>query len=131
MKRFTILALVAALALMTASAFAQFPCETVPGNLIKDCGFESGGFYGPPKSWTLTGNPMQNFVTSDPPFVLSGMYGAALGQVGSNATLSQAVGANSLTFVFRNDVEYWGLDDTSLIEVKSLGTGVDLFQQNF
>ena len=131
MKRFIILALVAALSLMTASAFAQFPCGSVPGNLVKDCGFESGAFLGSPKGWTLTGNPGQNVVTSNSPFVLSGTYGAALGQVGSDATLSQTISGNTFTFQFRNDVEYWGLDEVSLVEVQSLPNGMDLYRFNF
>ena len=131
MKRFTILALVAALSLMTASAFAQFPCGTVTGNLVKDCGFESGAFLGSPKGWTLMGDTSQNVVTSNSAFVLSGTYGAALGQVGSDATLSQTIEGNTMTFQFRNDVEYWGLDDISLIEVQSLGNGKDLYKFNF
>jgi PEP-CTERM motif len=131
MKRVTILALVAALSLMTASAFAQFPCGTVPSNQVKDCGFESGGFFGPPKSWTLSGNPAQNAVTNNPLYVLSGTYGAALGQVGSEATLSQTIDGNTFTFQFRNDVNYWGVDEISLIPVKSLGGGLELYHYNF
>ncbi len=139
-------------------------CDAVAGNLITNCGFETGDFTG----WTQGGNLGFTGVTSSAPYVNSGTYGAYLGPVGSDGFLTQTftgsgthynasfwlyndggtpndftvywngvdvgpdllnvggfaytqyvaipylvgnVGANTISFGFRQDPAYWGLDD--------------------
>jgi hypothetical protein len=55
-------------------------------SLLQNGGFESGDF----SSWTLSGNPFANFVSSGSPIAPhSGKYAAAFGQAGSTGFLSQ------------------------------------------
>lgn len=55
-------------------------------NIVGNGGFETGNF----NSWTLAGSN-SNLVTGSSQFVHTGSYGAALGQKGSLATLSQTL----------------------------------------
>jgi len=187
-KRAVLLAvLLAAFVVVNTSAWAQSICDAVSGNLVVNCGFETGDFTG----WSFTGNTGFSGVTSSVTYVNSGTYGAYLGPVGSDGFLSQNVGAagvtsyavsfylyndggspndftvywngvdvgpdlvdasgfsyslfggvlsgnpcagcNTLTFGFRQDPAYWGLDDivvlggTSVPEPSSLilmGSGI-------
>ncbi len=68
-----------------AAAAGTSECDAVAGNVVQNCGFETGTFSG----WTRSGNTGNAYVTSDAPFVDSGMYGAQLGPVGSDGDLSQ------------------------------------------
>jgi hypothetical protein len=64
-------------------------CDAVSGNLLTDCGFESG-FTG----WVLTGNTVDSFATAGPLLGVvanSGLNFAGLGPVGSDGSLSQTV----------------------------------------
>jgi hypothetical protein len=63
------------------------PCTSVPGNLIVNCGFETGNFTG----WTTVGNFGATGVsgTFDGIAPNSGNYQAYLGPVGSDGYLSQ------------------------------------------
>jgi hypothetical protein len=185
--RATLLALLIAFVVTTAPAWGQSICDAVAGNLVVNCGFETGDFTG----WTLTGNTGFTGVSGSAPYVNSGNFGAQLGPVGSDGFLTQNVGApgdnlyavsfylyndggtpndftviwngvdvgpdlvdvggfsytlfsgvlsgnpgagaNSLTFAYRQDPAYWGLDDvvvlgsTSVPEPSSLimlGSGI-------
>ena len=73
---------------------APSTCDAVAGNLVVNCGFETGDFSG----WTRSGNPGATGVTSSSPYVNSGNYGAALGPVGSDGFLTQFVGDNSTSY---------------------------------
>jgi hypothetical protein len=150
-------------------------CDSVPGNLVVNCGFESGDFSG----WTQSGNTGFTLVTAGSPFFAnSGDYGAQLGPMGSDGFLSQDIptapgdtytiswyldtngggpsdfsvlwngnqifsestttqqntsfytgfiryssneyanplgDSTTLTFEFRNDQSYWGLDDIGVV----------------
>jgi len=80
-------------------------CDSVLGNLVTNCGFETSDFTG----WTTGGNFADTSVVSGPfsPYAgpNSGTYYAVLGPVGSDATLSQTLSTNpgqqySLSFYF-------------------------------
>ena len=85
-QKATLLLLVAALALMTSPVWAQDICQGVAGNLVANCGFETGDFTG---GWSLTGNTGFTGVSSSAPYVFSGTYGAQLGPIGSDGFLTQ------------------------------------------
>jgi hypothetical protein len=169
-NRATLLALLlATFVVVNTSAWGQSICDAVAGNLVVNCGFETGDFTG----WSNTGNTGFTGVTNSAPYVNSGNFGAFLGPVGSDGFLSQNVGApgstlyavsfflyndggtpndftviwngvdvgpdlvdaggfaytqfsgvlhgnpgagaNSLTFQFRQDPAYWGLDDVVVL----------------
>ncbi len=79
------------LSLMLGAASNQgvinvFPnCENVPGNLIQNCGFESGNFDG----WAQSGDTSFTVVTMDAAH--SGTYGAKLGPERFAGFLTQVV----------------------------------------
>ena len=102
-------------------------CDQVAGNVIQNCGFELGNFNG----WTQGGNTGFTFVTNSAPYVHSGMYGAQLGPVGSVGTLTQMFQGNTLTFAFREDPSYWGLDDVIFVDVGSCGPGCNIWDAGF
>jgi hypothetical protein len=87
-----------------ASAVASL-CDATPGNIVMNCGFETGSFAG----WTLGGIPAPIGVTNDPMFVHSGTYGAFAGPTGSDATLNQTLATAApnntyyLSFWLRSD----------------------------
>jgi hypothetical protein len=167
--RATLLAVLAMFVVVNTAAWGQSICDAVVGNLVTNCGFETGDFTG----WSNTGNTGFTGVTNSAPYVNSGNFGAFLGPVGSDGFLSQNVGAagatsyavsfylyndggtpndftviwngidvgpdlvdvggfsytqfsgvlsgnpgagaNSLTFEFRQDPAYWGLDDVVVL----------------
>jgi hypothetical protein len=100
-KLFALLSVVA-LAAVPLSAAGVSICDGVAGNLVANCGFETGDF----TSWTLGGNTGFTSVAGDP-YDNSGSYGAALGPVGSDGTLTQVitdhVGTLSASFYLYND----------------------------
>ena len=93
--------LVAGLVLATVPASAQDACQSVAGNLVVNCGFETGDFTG----WTQGGNTGFTGVNSGQQF--SGSFSAFLGPIGSDGTLTQFVGDNSnvyfVSFELSND----------------------------
>jgi len=87
-------------------------CDGVAGNLVMNCGFETGDFTG----WSLTGNTGYTGVYGSP-YNNSGNYGAYLGPIGSDGFLSQTItdapGATlDLSFWLEN--EYYGPDEFSV-----------------
>jgi len=106
--------------LVTSSAWGSASmCDAVSGNLVVNCGFETGDF----SSWTLAGNTGFTFVESDPLFVHSGDFGAALGPIGSNGTLSQNVGDNSTIY----HVSFWYMNlGGTPNDFTALWNGVDI-----
>jgi hypothetical protein len=150
---FALLVLVCAAAL-PLSAGSLAPCDSQPGNLVANCGFETGDFSG----WTTGGNFGATGVASD--FYAysganSGTYFAYLGPVGSDGILSQTLTTNpgdSYTVSFYLDAvgdgtsdfsAYWNTDvlmsvgnpNTGDVWTQYLftvtGTGSDTIQLNF
>jgi len=92
-KRATLLALLlAAFVVTAASAWGQSVCDGVVGNLVTNCGFETGDFSG----WTFTGSTSTNGVTNFMPH--SGTFAAFLGQERSDGSLAQNVGTNATLY---------------------------------
>src|SRR5262249_32864612 len=65
-------------------------CDAIAGNLVANCGLETGNF----TNWTITGNP--TFVSDEPSGTLgypahSGNFFALLGPVGDDSFLSQSL----------------------------------------
>jgi hypothetical protein len=84
------LALSALLSVATIPLSAQIVpsiCDAVAGNLVANCGFETGDF----TDWTWAGNTGATGVSGGV-YVNSGYYGAFLGPVGSDGSLSQTLG---------------------------------------
>jgi hypothetical protein len=113
--------------LVTSPVWAQSICDNTAGNLVTNCGFETGNFSG----WTLSGNTGFTGVTSSAPYVNSGTYGAYLGPVGSDGYLSQFIWGNTWTFQFRQDPAYWGLDDFVITFAGSCGPGCGIYNGSF
>jgi hypothetical protein len=126
--RATMLLFAALCFLVTSPAWAAPSiCNGVPGNFITNCGFEDGNFTG----WTQGGNTGFTGVTGSVPYVNSGTFGAQLGPVGSDGTLSQSFAGNTLMFSFRQDPAYWGLDDVVALDVGTCGNGCNLWDISF
>jgi len=78
------------------SADTLAPCDTVPGNLVTNCGFETGNFTG----WTGRGGNFEDTEVVSGAFYVytganSGSFYAVLGPVGSDGTLSQTLSATN------------------------------------
>jgi hypothetical protein len=76
-------------------------CDNTTGNLVLNCGFETGDFTG----WALTGNVGYTGVTGS--YANSGNFGAYFGAVGSDGYLSQTLlttvaGTVNLSFYVEN-----------------------------
>jgi hypothetical protein len=126
-SRFIVLLLALAVAAMTSTAFGQDVCQTVSGNLIVNCGFETGDFTG----WTQSGNLGFTGVTTNPTYVFSGSWGAQLGPVGSDGFLTQTVWNNTISFQFRQDPAWWGLDSIVVQPFVTCGAGCETFFVDF
>ncbi len=124
--RATILLFAALCFLVTSPAWAQSICNGVAGNLVTNCGFETGNFSG----WTQSGNLGFTGVTGGQ-YANSGNYGAYLGPVGSDGYLTQFIWGNTWTFAFRQDPSYWGLDDIVVTFAGSCGAGCGLYDASF
>lgn len=68
------------------------PCG-VSGNIVLNCGFETGGF----TDWTQSGNLGFTTVSTNPFFVHSGIFGAQVGPIGSDGFLSQTLATTAGT----------------------------------
>ena len=109
-----------------APAFAQDACQSVAGNLVANCGFETGDFTG----WTLSGNTGFTGLTGAP-YNNSGSFGAFLGPVGSDGFLTQIINGNTLSFQYRQDPGFWGLDTVSLTAVVPCGANCTIYSLDF
>ncbi len=110
---------------MATPLLAQDVCQSVAGNLVANCGFETGDFTG----WTQSGNLGFTGVASGVAF--SGTYGAYLGPVGSDGYLTQNLWGNTFTFAFRQDPAYWYLDSVSVTPFSSCGAGCNTYFIDF
>lgn len=91
-RRLGWLILLGAFAVMKSPAWANDICQ-ISGNLVQNCGFETGDFTG----WTQSGNTGFTLVSAS--YAFSGNYGAQLGPVGSDGYLTQFVGDNSTQYL--------------------------------
>ncbi len=76
-------------------------CDGVAGNLVLNCGFETGDF----TSWAQSGN--LGFTTVDPAAANSGAYGGAFGPIGDQGYITQTLPTSagqtySLTYFLSN-----------------------------
>jgi hypothetical protein len=89
--------MLALLAVMSAPlSAAPSYCDSVAGNLILNCGFETGDF----TDWVQGGNTGNTGVTTNGDWVYSGDYGAYLGPVGSDGTLTQTFSGDGFSEFF-------------------------------
>ena len=119
------LVLLAVLTLIALPVLATDVCQTDPNNVVRNCGFEYGFL-----SWTLSGNTGFTGVTGAP-FAYSGNLGAFLGPVGSDGFLTTTFAGNTMTFAFRQDPSYWGLDTVFADDLGPLGGGLNLWYVQF
>ena len=86
-----------AVALFSTQLFSQSICDAVTGNIVKNCGFETGTL----SSWTLAGNIGFTSVTNVG--VNSGNFAYTSGAIGSVSVLTQTlttIPGSSYTFSF-------------------------------
>ena len=96
MKRLTLLIWFSVmLTLLSTPMFAGTACG-LTNNLISNCGFETGDF----TSWSVGGNTGFTGVTTAAPYPFDGLYGAFLGPVGSDGTLSQTFTGDGSTLYY-------------------------------
>jgi len=64
-------------------------CDNTPGNLVSNCGFETGNF----SDWTVTGNPNYGIINNipPPPLPYSGNYAAWFGGGEGLTDISQII----------------------------------------
>jgi hypothetical protein len=77
-----------ACAIAPVTAFAHPSCSSVPGNLVVNCGFETGDFSGWDVAWPPEVDPFTNV---GPGFPHSGSYAADLGAVPGENSVSQTI----------------------------------------
>ena len=71
---------------LSAAPVSQSICDNTPGNLVLNCGFETGDFTG----WLVTGNTGATFVNGGG-YANSGNIGAQLGPADSDGFLTQTL----------------------------------------
>lgn len=98
-RRFGLLFVVGIFALLVPSGlFASSSlCDSISGNLVTNCGFETGNFSG----WTQGGNLGYTLVSSG--YANTGNFGAQLGPVGSDGSLSQILGTTAGVY----QLQFW------------------------
>ena len=69
-------------------------CDGIAGNLVQNCGFETGDF----TDWTVLNNDGHTNVANSP--VNSGQFSATLGTIGADATIQQNIADTAGT-------QYW------------------------
>ena len=87
-----------------APSFADV-CGSVAGNLVANCGFESGTF----SLWTQSGNTWTTAVSALSPS--SGNFDGLLGPIGSDGFLSQTITTTPGTFY---DLHFWLRNNSSV-----------------
>jgi hypothetical protein len=101
MKLRFFLTLLALLGLAAIPLSAASICDAVVGNLVANCGFETGDFTG----WVVTGNTGFTGVTGS--YANSGNYGGYFGAIGSDTLLTQTLptlaGTVDLSFYLENN----------------------------
>lgn len=116
-KNLTLFLLVCFLATLPASAITMSPCTSVPGNLITNCGFETGSFAG----WTQGGNTSETFVGSGATSGYSGPNsGSKYALLGPNGygTLAQVLPTSTgKTYILSFYFASLGDDKNSVFEV--------------
>ncbi len=96
MKRAFLILAIGLLVAFPTSAAASSICDSVAGNLVLNCGFETGDFTG----WTRSG-PLVDFVSGDPH---SGTFSAQFLTVGSLDFITQDI---STTASQSYDLSFW------------------------
>lgn len=116
------------MALLALPAWANDICQSASGNIVGNCGFETGDF----THWSVSGNTSFTGVTGGA-YAYSGNYGAYLGAVGSDVYLSSTdfLQGNTLTFAARQDLSFWGLDSVILQDIADLGNHLNLYYIQF
>jgi hypothetical protein len=77
-------------------------CDNIAGNLVANCGFETGDF----TDWIHGGNTGATGVTGGT-YAHSGSFGAYLGPVGSDGTLTQGLGTTAGVY----QLQFWLMSD--------------------
>jgi hypothetical protein len=96
-------------------------CDAIPGNLVQNCGFETGDF----THWTVT-DPFHTFVSSDCEPTIAGAYGPHSG------TYSACLGGiGGLTFVSQTITDIPGETYTLTFWLKSDGLTPNEFQVSY
>ncbi|GAC1419722.1 MAG: hypothetical protein NVSMB62_12790 [Acidobacteriaceae bacterium] len=119
---------------VTSTAFASTSCEAVSGNLVTNCGFETGTFSG----WTLVDPGNYSSVDKHNPF--TGTYAATLGpEPGSLSQTVTDVFGTLYYFSFNmqnevavdaNGVPYPGADSFQVSVIDKSNTTTNLFGPN-
>lgn len=119
-----VLGLVGLLGVIAPSALLADTCGSVSGNLVTNCGFETGDFTG----WTLTPSAgvtdVATYVgTTDNAGPHSGFYSANLGSVSADTALSQSLSTSAGTTY---DITFYLASDGALPNDFSTHFGSDL-----
>ena len=134
-KQLVVVTTFAAIALPLTAHASSSVCDAVAGNLVANCGFETGDF----SDWTWGGNTGATSVQGGAFYAYSGAnsgtYYAALGPVGSEGNLSETLSTSNgtdYTFDFylasvgdnsTNFSAYW--DGTQLLSLTDPNSGAD------
>jgi hypothetical protein len=74
-------------ALPAPSMAAPSVCDAIAGNLVRNCGFETGDL----TNWTKSGNNTSTIVLNSSTFIHSGNFGLQVGSIGSDGFISQTL----------------------------------------
>ncbi len=126
--RIRLLLTLASIVIAVAPVWSQSLCDTIPGNLVSNCGFETGDFTG----WASTGGFPLVAVSDYAEWVHTGIYGAALGTEfpWESETLTQWVGgpytSYYLTFYLENPSDLSSPPDSFLVFWNGVDVGPDI-----
>lgn len=114
-----VVGLVASLGLIVPSPLLASDCDSISGNLVLNCGFETGDF----SDWIHGGNTGATGVAGGV-YAHSGSYGAYLGPVGSDGTLTQTLATTAGTY----QLQFWLYSDGGTPnDFSAIVNGVTLF----